>query len=163
SLFWNNNDSAGTTATTAWTDADFPKFASGTDAAVASYTVTAGAVHTINGIQLATAAASPGTVLNVNTSGGGALNVGTGLQGVFVATNGSLKINTALGGVDASSALQWSGGGGSLYLYGANTFQGGVSLNTSNGLNFNNTQSFGTGAVSWNVSQQVLAVPSGGT
>src|SRR5262245_22957328 len=47
--FWNNNDSVGTTTTTAWTEGDFPKFAAGTDAGVLNYTVTAGAAHTING------------------------------------------------------------------------------------------------------------------
>jgi hypothetical protein len=141
-----NADSTGVAVPAPWTDADFPKFAAGTDAAVASYAVTASAVHTINGMQLATAAASPGTILNIATSGAGALNIGTGPQGFFVATNGNLKINSALGGVDGTSQLVWQGGGGSLYLYGANTFAGGVQLNAPNGLNFNNSASFGPAA-----------------
>jgi fibronectin-binding autotransporter adhesin len=158
--FWNSNDALGTTAATAWTDGDFAKFSAGTDANVASYTVTASAVHTVNGFQVSTAATSPATTtVNINTTGSGVLNVGTGLQGVFVVTQGTLKITAPLGGVDATSAIQWSGGGGSLNLYGANTFAGGVSLNSVNGLNFNNNSSFGTGPISWNVATQVVAAP----
>jgi autotransporter-associated beta strand protein len=163
---WNNNDATGAAAPQTWdpnvdVTGDFPKFAAGTDAGTLTYTVTVGAAHTINGMQLATGG---GGTVNINTTGAGALNVGTGLQGLFVATNGNLKLNAALGGVDPTSALQWSGGGGSAFLYGANTFQGGVSLNSANGLNFNNSASFGTGPITYSAAlgTAVLANPDAG-
>ena len=43
SAFWNNNVSAGTGATTAWTEGDFPRFSAGTDDAGKTYTITASA------------------------------------------------------------------------------------------------------------------------
>ena len=84
--------------------------------------------------------------MNINSPPAAVLNIASGLQGIFVGTPATqnLKINAPLGGVDATSAIQWSGTSGSLFLYGINTFQGGVSLNTVAGLNFNNNSAFGT-------------------
>ena len=157
SAFWNNNDATGTTATTAWTEGDFPRFSAGTDGNTKTYTVTASANHTFAGMF---GNGNSGTI-HVNTTGGAVLTVSSGLQGMFVGTNTNLYLDTAIAGTDATSALQWSGGGGSLFLYGANTFQGGVSLNSSNGLNFNNAQSFGAGPITWSATSTlaVLANP----
>lgn len=157
SAFWNANVSAGTGTTTAWTEGDFPRFSAGTDGAGKTYTITASSNHTIAGMFLNNSGGS----VNINAGAGVVLSIASGLQGFFVGTPATqnLKINAPLGGVDATSAIQWSGTSGSLYLYGVNTFQGGVSLNTVAGLNFNNNSSFGTGPISWNVATQVLAAP----
>lgn len=137
--------SAGTSATSTWVDGDFPRFSAGTDAAGKTYTITASANHTVAGMFANSNAAG-----NVHlATSGAALSISPGAQGFFSGTNSNLYIDTALAGVDPTSRLQWSGGGGSLYLYGANTFQGGVQLNSVNGLNFNNNASFGTGPISW--------------
>jgi autotransporter-associated beta strand protein len=156
SPFWNSagvndaNAANGVSATTNWTDGDFPRFAAGINANGLTYTVTANSNHTIAGMQLLIGAAftggpsvNGGATVNVNNAGGAVLSLASGQQGFFVSTNGNLKINSALGGVDGTSQVVWQGGGGSLYLYGANTFAGGVQLNAANGLNFNNSASFG--------------------
>src|SRR5262249_19217818 len=57
-------------------------------------------------------------------------------------------------GGDAVTPLVWQGllsgtAAGSLFLYGNNTFSGGLDLNTSAALNFNNSGSFGTGPIRW--------------
>ena len=137
--------SAGTSATSTWVDGDFPRFSAGTDAAGKTYTITASANHTVAGMF-----ANSNGAGNVHlATSGAALSISPGTQGFFSGTNSNLYIDTALAGVDPTSRLQWSGGGGSLYLYGANTFQGGVQLNSVNGLNFNNDHSFGAGPLSW--------------
>ena len=70
-------------------------------------------------------------------------------QGFFAGTNANLYIDTGLSGVDATSQAVWSGGGGSLFLYGDNSnLLGGVQLNAANGLNFNNAHSFGPASTS---------------
>ncbi len=165
----NDADAAeGTLDTSTWPDGNFPRFAAGADAAGLTYTVTANSNHTIAGMQLLIGAAftggpnvNGGATVNINSSGGAVLSISPALQGLFVSTGGNLVINAPLGGADATSALQWSGGGGSAYLYGANTFEGGVILNTANGLNFNNSQSFGTGPITYNtaINTAVLANP----
>src|SRR3954447_16755309 len=50
SNFWNNNNSTGVTATTAWTEGDFPRFSAGSDTNGKTYTVTASASHTFAGM-----------------------------------------------------------------------------------------------------------------
>jgi autotransporter-associated beta strand protein len=161
------NAANGVSTTGAWVDGNFPRFAAGTDANGFSYTVNVGAPHTIAGMQLLIGAAftggpnvNGGATVNINATGAGTLVSAPALQGLFVSTNGNLKINAPISGTDATSALQWSGGGGSAYLYGANTFQGGIKLNTANGLNFNNSQSFGTGPITYTtINTAVLANP----
>jgi autotransporter-associated beta strand protein len=155
SAFWNNNNASGGAATTAWTEGDFPRFSAGGDTNGKTYTVTASASHTFAGMFGNTNA---GGTVHVTTSGGAVLSVTPGLQGLFVGTNTNLYLDTAIGGVDSTSALQWSGGGGSAYLYGANTFQGGVSLNSVNGLNFNNPSSFGTGPISFSTTATAYTI-----
>ena len=64
----------------------------------------------------------------------------------------NLVITAPIGG-DSGTPLVWqgqlSGTAGSLFLYGNNTFSGGVDLDTSAALNFNNANSFGTGPIRW--------------
>lgn len=148
SAFWNNNDTTGATATLNWeptlaATGDFPKFAAGTDAGTTkTYTVTVNANHVINGMQLA---GSGGGTLNINNAGTGMLTIQSGAQGIFVGTNGNLKINMPISQVDATTQAVWQGGGGSLYLYADNssTLTNGIQINAANGLNFNQPGSFG--------------------
>jgi fibronectin-binding autotransporter adhesin len=163
------NAANGVSPTGTWTEGDFPRFSAGVDAHLLTYTVTANSNHTFAGMQLLVGAAytggpsvDGGTQVNVNSAGGAVLSVASGLQGLFVSTGGSLVINAPIGGVDPTSALQWSGGGGSAFLYGVNTFQGGVILNSANGLNFNNSASFGTGPITYSATATtgVLANPA---
>jgi fibronectin-binding autotransporter adhesin len=146
SAFWNNNVAAGTGATTAWTEGDFPRFSAGGDANGKTYTVTASANHTFAGMFANTNA---GGTVHIATAGGAVLSVASGAQGFFAGTNSNLFIDTPLSGVDATSQAVWSGGGGSLFLYANNSnLLGGVQLNAANGLNFNNSGSFGPAATS---------------
>jgi len=77
-----------------------------------------------------------------------------GGQGLFVGgtSDQNLVITAPIAG-DSLTAVVWqgqlSGTAGSLFLYGNNTFAGGVSLDTPAGLNFNNANSFGTGPIRW--------------
>src|SRR3954469_20279489 len=153
--FWNANISAGTGATTAWTDGDTPIFSAGTDGSGLTYTITAGSSHNIAGIQLN---ATSGANVNVNSTSGVVLSLPAGDQvfSVGTPTSQNLNINAVLGG---SVRLKWNGTG-SLYLLGNNTFTGGLLFNGSSGVNFNNNNSFGTGAMSWGVSSQILAAPT---
>jgi autotransporter-associated beta strand protein len=156
--FWNANISAGTGATTAWTDGDTPIFSAGTDGSGLTYTITASSNHTIAGIQLN---ATSGANVNVNSTGGAVLSLPAGDQvfSVGTPTTQNLNINATLGG---SGRLKWNGTG-SLFLLGNNTFTGGLLFNGSSGVNFNNNNSFGTGTMTWGVSSQILAAPGAAT
>ncbi len=153
--FWNNNIANGTGATSAWTDGDFPRFSAGTDGNTRTYTITANSSHTIAGMQLNN---SGGANVIIDGGAGAVLSIAAGDQGFFVGTPTSqnLKINATLGG---TGRIVWQGTG-SLFLLGNNTFSGGVLFNTSAGLNFDNDNSFGTGNITWGVTQQVLAAPT---
>jgi autotransporter-associated beta strand protein len=155
SNFWNANDPNGTTATTAWTEGDFPRFSAGTDANGLTYTITANSNHTIAGVQLNN---SGGANVNINGAPGVVLSIAAGDQGFFVGTptTNNLKINATLGG---TGRIVWQGTG-SLYLLGNNTFSGGLLFNAGSGVNFNNDNSFGTGTLTWGVASQVLAAPT---
>jgi autotransporter-associated beta strand protein len=151
---WNITAAGNTTAPIAWPDgANFPEFAAGTDAGALNYTVTASSNHTFAGMALQT---SGGGTVTVASSGGAVLNLfsTSGGQGFFVggSSTQNLIVTATIGG-DAVTPLVWqgqlSGTAGSLFLYGNNTFSGGVDLNTSAGLNFNNNNSFGTGPIRW--------------
>lgn len=146
SPFWNIADSAGSSATSAWTESDFPRFSAGTTVNNSVvYTVNAGASHTIAGMF---GQANNGSI-HVTTSGGAVLTQIAGLQGYFVGTNTSLFIDTPLAGANATSQLRWAGSGGSLFLYANNSnLLGGVQLDAANGLNFNNANSFGPSGTS---------------
>src|SRR5256885_944402 len=96
-------------------------------------------------------------------------------RGVVAATRYFDVNSTTTGsGVTANGSYSWEGnfwnanilagtgrlklhGTGSLFLLGSNTFTGGLLFNGSSGVNFNNNNSFGTGAMTWGVSSQILA------
>src|SRR3954451_4175350 len=151
SAFWNNNDNTGGTATTAWTEGDFPRFSAGVapnnDAAGKTYTVTARPDPSFAGMFAQAGLAGPPVLVNtvhIATAGGVKLSITPGLQGFFAGANSNLYIDTPLYGVDATSQLRWAGGGGSLFLYADNSnLAGGVQLDAANGINFNNSASFG--------------------
>ena len=128
--FW-STDSTGSSATTTWTDGDYPIFAA--DGATGSYTVTADAPHTIAGMQMQT---STGTV---TINGNGILSISAGVQGFF--SSGTLQINSVLGGTGG-----YEGQSGTVQLYGNNTYSGGSLLN-GNQTYFNNNNSFGSGTI----------------
>ena len=118
-------------------------FSSGTNGAV-STTVTVNSSHTLAGIfngGIGGTTASTNLVIN----GPGTLSITSGYQGfsTSVAANNT-TITTTLGG---TGGVQ-SEGGGSLFLYGTNTYSGGTLLGTTAGLNFNNSNSFGMG-INW--------------
>jgi autotransporter-associated beta strand protein len=152
-----SSTAAGTDAVS-WNEGNFLRLAAGTDAAASNYTITANSNHTFAGILLQTGGGGTVTI-----NGPGVLSIASGDQGFFVDTSSqTLKINAVLAG---SGRLVWqgssgTGAGGSLYLLGNNTYTGGTLLNDSAGLNFNNDHSFGTGAITWGVAQQVLAAPT---
>jgi fibronectin-binding autotransporter adhesin len=152
---FNTTSSGLTTATTAWVDGNnFMRFSAGSDAAANSFTVTANTNHTFAGMALQT---NGGGTVTIASSGGSVMNLFSSAngQGFFVGgvSSQQLMITAPIGG-DAVTPLVWqgvlSGTAGSLFLYGNNTFQGGVQLNSSAGLNFNNANSFGNGGtITW--------------
>jgi autotransporter-associated beta strand protein len=102
-----------------------------------------------------------GGVTNLIVTGTGSLNlVDAGVQEGFVAgANFNTMVRVPITG---SGGVQWQGGGGSLYLSGANTYTAGTSLDSANGLNFNNGSAFGasSGVITNTVSTTVLATPA---
>jgi autotransporter-associated beta strand protein len=152
---WNVNAN-GNSSPIVWPDGNnFPEFAAGTDAAGSNYTITANSNHTFAGMALQT---SGGGTVTIASSGGAVLNLfsNSGGQGIFVGgTNAQNLVITAPIGGDSVTPLVWqgplSGVAGNLSLYGNNTFLGGVNLNTTASLNFNNTNSFGasTSPIRW--------------
>ncbi len=144
--------SAGNIATMNWTNGAFIRFAASTDAGANNYTITANADHTFAGMFLQ---ANGGGTVTIN--GTGILTIASGFQGFLVnGSSQSLFIYSTLagsGGVEKNLS-------GSLFLYGTNTYTGGTRMDTAGGLNFNNPYSFGTGPISWNANQQVLACPA---
>jgi hypothetical protein len=160
---WEGNvwtsDGTGSSSTFAWVDGDFPRFSAGTDA-TGSYTVTVGSDHTIAGMFEQTGTANTITI----NSTGGKLNIASGIQGFFVRGGCNMVLNVNLagpGGVQNSTS--GGTGSGSYFLYGTNTYSGGTVFNTAGGLNIKNSQSLGTGPVTWGVAQQVLADPDATT
>jgi autotransporter-associated beta strand protein len=156
---WNTTAAGTTTASTAWPEgAQFARFSAGSDANNKSYTITANSSHTFAGMVLQTGGGGNGTGKSVTiASGSGAiltLSSNSGGQGFFVGgtSDQNLIITAPIAG-DAITPVVWqgqlSGAAGSLYLYGNNTFAGGVDLDTSAALNFNNANSFGTGPIRW--------------
>jgi fibronectin-binding autotransporter adhesin len=150
SYSWDGNNwgtSGGTGATTAWTPGTFARFLGG-----GSYTVTVNADESMAGMFLDIT----GTTLTLNAAGVGDLRVSSAVQGFL--TDGStstLIINAPIvgtGGVENEN-------GGSLDLYGNNSYSGGTILGTSGGMNFNNNNSFGnsSGSITWGTTTTVLA------
>jgi autotransporter-associated beta strand protein len=159
---WNTTSTGSTTATTAWPNGNnFMHFSAGTDAIDSEFTITAGSSHTFAGMFLqfdgggtVTIAASGGAVLSLfSNSGGQGFFVGSLVSNNSGFNTQNLLITAPIGG-DSVTPLAWQGQQsgsvpGTLSLYGSNTFQGGVNLNTSSNLNFNNANSFGTGPIRW--------------
>jgi autotransporter-associated beta strand protein len=151
---WNVTAAGNSTSPIAWPEGNnFPEFAAGTDAGGSNYTITASSNHTFAGMALQT---SGGGTVTLAASGGAVLNLfsTSSGQGIFVGgTNAQNLMITAPIGGDSITPLVWqgplSGVAGSLALYGNNTFSGGVNLNTGANLNFNNSNSFGSGPIRW--------------
>jgi len=167
-LFWNNNDTAGTTAPPTWdpqsATGDFAKFSAGTDANGKTYTVNLNANHTTNGMQSAT---NSGGTVKITTAAGVELKVAAGAQGYFAGTNSTLEFDGTVGAVDNTSQFVWQGGGGSLNLYGtfnSSEFSQPIQLNSGNGVNFNSANSFGTLGITYSgtLTTAVLANPTVG-
>jgi autotransporter-associated beta strand protein len=154
---FNTSSTGGAGTITAWPNGNnFMRFSAGTDANDSSYTITANSSHTLAGLALQ---ADGGGTVTIASSGGSVLSFfsNSGGQGVFVGgiNTQNLLISAPIGG-DAVTPLVWqgaiSGTAGTLSLYGNNTFAGGVDLNATANLNFNNANSFGTGPIRWSYS-----------
>jgi autotransporter-associated beta strand protein len=171
---WNTAASGTTTAPTLWPDgANFARFSAGTDANNKAFTVTANSNHIVAGMALQSSGGGNGTGKSVTiATGNGAvltLSSNSNGQGLFVggASDQNLIITATIGG-DAITPVVWqgqlSGTAGSLFLFGSNTFEGGVDLDTPAALNFNNANFFGTGPIRWGYdsgsSQYAVAAPA---
>jgi autotransporter-associated beta strand protein len=151
---FNTNNTGGAGTITAWPNGNnFMRFSASTDANDSNFTITAGSSHTFAGMALQ---ADGGGTVTIASSGGAVLTLfsTSGGQGFFVGDKNTqnLLITATIGG-DSITPLVWqgplSGTAGSLSLYGNNTFSGGVNLNTTGTLNFNNANSFGTNSIRW--------------
>jgi autotransporter-associated beta strand protein len=141
---------------TAWPNGNnFMRFSAGTDAIDSNFTITANSNHTFAGVVLQ---ADGGGTVTIASSGGAVLSLfsTSGGQGFYVGgfNTQNLLITAPIGG-DSVTPLVWQGkisvsqNPGILSLYSTNTFSGGVNLNTSAPLNFNNASSFGSGHIKW--------------
>lgn len=151
-------DSTGVAATSGWSQANFPQFQI---TPAATYTVTVSNEEQVAGMYNATA----NTNLTINASGAGALKfVGGGTQGIINTSGSTLTINAPITG---TGTIVNPNSGGTVALYGTNTYAGGTSLTSSATLiNFNNNASFGTGTITNNLSSTTGFVPllgKGGT
>jgi fibronectin-binding autotransporter adhesin len=156
--------SNGNTSVQAWAENDFPRFSAGTDANAKAYTITANSNHTVAGMFTV---ANGGGQVTLNGPGVFTLLAGND-NGFFVnaPTSSSLTINnTITGGATGTLVWQNSTSGGSLFLYGNNTYVGDTFLNTGAGLNYNSANSFGTSTIKWGytgstVTSVTLAAPA---
>ena len=155
---------AGQASPTAWVEGTAAGFSAGIGTAGSTYVVTANVNHTVAGF-FNGGIGSPQHLGNLTIAGPGILTLPTGgAQGIYT-TNGG---NTTVLATIAGSAPLAPQGGGSLFLYGTNTYTGGTLLAGTAGVNFNNSNSFGTGAITWDLGGVVLASvlndgPSGNT
>jgi autotransporter-associated beta strand protein/T5SS/PEP-CTERM-associated repeat protein len=148
----------------AWPNGNsFFRLSAGTDAIDSNFTITASSNHTFAGMALQ---ADGGGTVTIATSGAVVLtlNSNSNGQGFFVGgfNTQNLRMTATIGG-DSITPLVWqgvigSGTAGTLSLYGNNTFSGGVDLNATGTLNFNNANSFGTGPIRWSYSTPNTAV-----
>lgn len=126
-------DSTGSSPTAAWTPGDTAVFSAGNDA-TGAFTVTVSSTQTVAGVRVeeGTVTLSGGT-LSLDVTGGGTMDVATGLIISSVITGG------------ANNQTLTKTGTGSLVLSGANTYTG---LTTVNGgvLRINNASGLGTTA-----------------
>jgi hypothetical protein len=159
--------SAGNIATVNYVDGNFPRFAAGTDA-VGSYTVNLATNHSCVGMILEDGTTSPSSTLTLTGPGNIAIDGGV-QQGFIVRGSSNLKIynnivDGTVGGVTTPAGISFStsggSGGGSLFLYGNNTFSGGIVLATFGGANINSGNSFGTGPITWSTTPAVIADPT---
>jgi autotransporter-associated beta strand protein len=171
---WNTATTGTTTAPTTWPEgAQFARFSAGTDANNKSYTITANSNHTFAGMVLQTSGGGNGAgrYVTIASANGAILTLASnpGGQGFFVGgtSDQNLVITAAIAG-DGVTPVVWqgqlSGAAGSLFLYGNNSFAGGVDLDTPAALNFNNANSFGTGPIRWGYdsgsAQYAVAAPA---
>ena len=111
-------DPSGSISTANWADGSFAQFSAGTDA-TGPYTINV-STTTIN---VAGMAAATGTV---TVGGTGTLNLPTGMQPFYGGTlTTPFTINVALAGTGGFQTAA----GDNIYLYGNNTFSGGLNLN----------------------------------
>jgi len=160
SAFWTTS-STGVTATGAFVEGDFARFAAGTDGTTKSYTITASSNHTIGGMFLQS---NGGGTVTIN--GPGVLSIdptGGPLQGFLInSSTQALKINAVLSG-DGGVEQELSG---AISLLGNNSYTGGTETTGGQNLTYNNNNSFGTGLFSFtgNSGQGIInAGPAGVT
>jgi autotransporter-associated beta strand protein len=103
---------------------------------------------------------------NLIFSGTGSLNLASGIN-VFSAGNGSIgggggNNNIFRVPITGSGSIDFQANVGSEYLTVANTYSGGTTISTGNGINFSTSGVFGTGAITVNPNQSfiVLATPA---
>ncbi len=131
-----------TASTVAWVEGNPAMFAVGaTTVTNGNYTVIANANHTVAGIF--NGDVSDATSSNLQIKGTGSLTIASGAQGFDTQTGGNTTIRNVVTGPGAVQTQ----GGGSLFLWGTNTFTGGVQLNTTSGLNWNNSSALGIGLI----------------
>jgi autotransporter-associated beta strand protein len=118
-------------------------------------TITMNSNHTVAGVFNGL---TPGSCyLTIN--GTGIMTMpGTAAQG-FDSAGSPLGQTTILAPI-AGTAILEPEGGGSLFLFGTNTYTGGTLLGGTGGVNFNNNSSFGTGRITWSASTTILATPA---
>jgi autotransporter-associated beta strand protein len=152
--FW-SSAVAGIATPIPFPDGNLPVFSAGVGGNGNTLTITANANHIVAGVFNGGIVGDTYST-NLTINGPGILSIASGLQGFSTTNNANTTINAQLAG---TGALQ-NQSGGSLFLYGNNTYSGGTSLGTSAGLNFNNNNSFGTGPITNAVSLTVLATPA---
>ena len=147
SYTWEGNNwtttAAGTGATAAWAEGNFPEFAAGTDAGTTTvaYTVTAASNHTIAGMFMNGSSTNKG---GGTVTVSGALTIAAGVQGFLIDLSGqTIKINASLGGTGGIEQED----SGQLSLFGNNSYTGGTQTTGGQVTNYNNANSFGTGSI----------------
>jgi hypothetical protein len=152
--FWSNNSSSstGNIATNPWPQGNFPKFK---PADTTTNNVTDSNEEQVAGMFFSTA-----QNVTINAIGSGSLSITPGLQGVLGSGSASVTINAPITG---SGEIQPSNGG-NIYLYGANTYDGGTNLSsTATLVHFNSSSSFGSNFINMGVGGFAPLLGSGGT
>ncbi len=140
---WDTGTPWATAATAAPTVA-FPATASDAhfNSSTTPYTVSLNSTQNLTGLFVDTA-----TTVNLNDAGSGtsALNFAAGQWGVVFASSASLVVNAQITG---AGQIWPENSGGTLYLFGTNTYTGGTHFGVGSPLvYFNNSKSFGSGTV----------------
>jgi len=143
-----------TASTVAWVEGSPAMFSAGASTVTnGNYTVIANANHSVAGIF--NGDVTDATSSNLQIKGTGILTIAAGVQGFDTQTGGNTTIRNVITG---PGTIQTQGGG-SLFLYGTNTFTGGIQLNTTSGMNWNNSSSLGTGLITNMQTQAIYATP----